>query len=660
MRLGETLNLIPQGIILDEYSLNKAVDYFLTQDAFSFDCEAAYDFRDDPNRNTLTWISLATHGCCIVVPMGHEKGEETGTTKITAYYKTGAKAGQPYNKTVKTYSPPPEQLDRATVFEILRPLFASTTIIKSGYDMIYDLISVAKHLGFVPPPPYFDPKIAFWLVDENRFTRGLKEMTEFRYDFKYDFENVGKCVEAFPFSIVSWYSFCDSKFDFFHYLYLKEELAKQNLESVFSLEMDVLNVLIGMRMEGAPVDVEKIRELRDRLTKELAVVKADLYRAAGRKFNMNSPMQKQDILFGPKDEGGQGLKPFKLTDGGKKAKKLGQSLTIRHYSTDDTVLETFQGNAVVDKLREYGDISKILTTYVGSWLGDAENEPKIVDGKIYAGFLQYGTVTGRFSSRKPNLQNIPRSSTELGKLIRSVFIAEPGRTLICADYSQIELVVLAHYLEEGALYEGFLQGIDPHTMTAAMVLGKEPNDISSEERTKFGKSINFAVVYGAGPTKVAAMAGTDVKSAKKFLATHAAQFPEIYDFKDGVIQWAKKRKPEPFITTLLGRKRRVPDILSNDEGRRLGAERQLFNSLIQGGAADVMKYAMPRVDVFLPDECRIHLQVHDELTISCPDDRLEEAVDAVYRGMTGPGIQKFLKVPLKIDLHTGLNWSEVK
>jgi DNA polymerase I-like protein with 3'-5' exonuclease and polymerase domains len=660
--------MLPQGLILDEYSLREAVNYFLTQDAFSFDVEAAYDFRDDPNRNTLTWISLATHGCCIVIPMGHEKGEETGTTKVTAYYKTGQKAGQPYNKTVKTYSPPPDQLDRSTVFEILKPLFASTSIIKSGYDMIYDLISVAKHIGFVPPPPYFDPKIAFWLVDENRFTRGLKEMTEFRYDFKYDFENVGKCVEAFPFSIVSWYSFCDSKFDFFHYLYLKEELAKQNLESVFSLEMDVLNVLIGMRMEGAPVDVEKIRELRDRLTKELAVVEADLYRAAGRKFNMNSPMQKQDILFGPKDKGGQGLKPFKLTDGGKKAKKLGQQLTIRHYSTDDTVLETFQGNAVVDKLREYGDISKILTTYVGSWLGDAENEPKIVDGKIYAGFLQYGTVTGRFSSRKPNLQNIPRSSTELGKLIRSVFIAEPGRTLICADYSQIELVVLAHYLEEGALYDGFLQGIDPHTMTAAMVLGKEPfitkslgdGGITKEERQYYGKTFNFAIVYGAGINKIASMARIDNREAKKILVRHEQMFPEIYDFKNGVISYARKRKPEPYVTTLMGRRRRVPELNSNDQTIRMGAERQLFNSLIQGGAADVMKYAMPRVDVFLPDECRIHLTVHDELVVSAPNHLVDRAVQAMYDGMTGPGIQKFLKVPLKIDLHTGQSWEEVK
>lgn len=653
--------MLPQGLILNEEDLQIAVDYFLTQDAFSFDVEASYDYRDDPNRNTLSWISLATYGCTIVIPLNHPIGEQTGTTKITAYYKSGQKAGQPYNKTVKTFSDPPEQLDIGVVFRILKPLFASTTIVKSGYDMIYDLISVAKHFGFVPPEPYFDPKIGFWLLDENRFTRGLKEMTELRYEFKYDFENVGKEVESHPFETVAYYSFCDAKFNFFHYLSLKEELKTQKLDSIFDVEMDVLNVLIGMRMAGATVDVKKIEALKERLSKELIVVEMDLYRIAGKKFNINSNQQKQDILFGPKDKGGQGLRPWKLTDGGDKAKKAGFPLTIRHYSTDDSVLESYEGNPVADKLREYGDISKILTTYVGSWLGDAENPPKIVDGKIYARFLQYGTVTGRFSSSKPNLQNIPRSSTELGKLIRSVFIADPGRTLICADYSQIELVVLAHYLEEGALYEGFLQGIDPHTITAAMILGKEPVDVTKDERQYYGKTFNFAIVYGAGPQKIANMAKlSSAKEAKEILIRHEEMFPEIYSFRDGVINYARKRKPEPYIVTLMGRRRRIPNLLSNDKKIRMGAERQTFNSLIQGGAADVMKYAMPRVDALLPDGALIHLTVHDELVVSAPNDLVDKSVKAMYDGMTGPGIQKFLKAPLNIDLHTGPTWVEAK
>lgn len=652
--------MIPNGIILTEQDLQQVVDYYLTQDVLVYDVEASYDFRGDPNRCTVTWISLATHGSAVVVPLRHNLGEENGTTKVPAQYGgDGPRAGKWFNKTVKLYSDPPEQLDAQTVFSILKPLFASTTITKCGYGMIYDLIAVAKYLGFIPPPPYFDPLIGFWLLDENKFTRGLKEMTELRYDFRYDDEEVGKCVESHAFSKVAYYSFCDAKFTFMHMQWIKHQLELQNLTSVFNLEMEVLNVLIGMRMAGAPVDVAKIEELRDRLSKEIVVVEKDIYSAAGRKFNINSNQQKQDLLYTSKEQGGQGLKPWKLTNGGKNDKKYNRLLTIRSYSVDDSVLESFMGNPVADKLREYGDVDKILNTYVGSWLGTEDKEAKVVDGKIYADFVQYGTVTGRFSCRKPSLQNIPRSSTELGMLVRSVFVAEPGRKLICADYSQIELVVLAHYIEEGALYEGFLSGIDPHTQTAAIVFGKEPQDVTKDER-QAAKTLNFAIVYGAGSNKVAAMLKTSSKEAKRLLARHAQMFPEIYDFRDAVIEYACKRKPEPYITTLLGRRRRVPDLLSRDEGRRMGAERQLFNSLIQGGAADIMKYAMPRVDAMLPDECQIHLCVHDELVVSCPAEMLDNTVDAMYTGMTGKGIQKLLKVPLKVDLHTGDNWVEIK
>lgn len=661
---GKTL--IPQGIILDEQDLRTAVKYFLTQDCFSFDIESSYENRLDPNRNTVTWISLATHGCCVVIPMGHPKGELSGKGKVLTQYKSGAKEGQYYNKTIDLFSDPPQQLDANTVFDILSPLFANPEITKIGHDVLFDLISIAKYLGFVPPGPYVCTKTADWLLNENRWSYGLKERNREEYDFIWDTENTGKCVENYPFSSVAYYSYCDSKMDFLWWTStIRPALESQDLLPVFKLEMNVLNVLIGMRMEGVSIDVPKLESMKKKLSADLLVHESEIYRAAGRKFNINSNPQKQEILYRPKSEGGQGLKPWKLTDAGKKVSKSGGKPSIYHYSTDDDVMESYPDNPVCAAIRKYGDVYKILNTYVEGWLSAQ------VDGKLYPGLLQYGTVTGRFSCRKPNLQNIPRGSTELGALVRSVFIAPEGYKLICADYSQIELVILAHYIGKGKLYEAFMRGIDPHLMTAAMVLGREPvmneppgshpEGVTKVERQDLGKTLGFAVVYGAGLGKVSSMAHLDWEGAKRVLKKHAEMFPEIHKFRQDVIDLAKSRKPVPYITTLLGRKRRVPALNSVVDGIRMGAERQLFNSLIQGGATgDLIKVALIRIDAMLPDECKLLLTVHDEILVLAPDEMVDKAVEVVYDGMTGPGIQKLVKVPLKVDLHVGQKWGDIK
>jgi DNA polymerase I-like protein with 3'-5' exonuclease and polymerase domains len=655
--------MIPNGIILTEQDLQQVVDYYLTQDSFSFDTEASYDNRLNPNVNTLTWISLATHGSTVVVPMSHPRGEETGTTTVPAQYGgTGPRAGKWFNKTVKLYSDPPEQLDAQTVFSILKPLFASTTITKCGYGMLYDLLSVAKYLGFVPLPPYFDPLVGFWMLDENRFTRGLKEMTEVRYDFKYDFENTGACVEDHPFSKVAWYSFCDAKFTFLHMYWIKQQLEKEELIKPFEFEMEVLNVLVGMRMAGVQVDVLALERLRDELTVKLMIAETQIYQAAGRKFNINSNHDKQDLLYGPVTDdpktSGQGLVPWKLTDSGKEAKSSGKTLTFRHYSVDDDVLSSYN-NIVCEALRDHGDINKVLSTYVNGWLGTDKKPSLITDGRLYPTLKQYGTKTGRLASSAPNAQNLPVAKSQLGNLVRSVFTAEPGNILICADFNQIELVVLAHYIGQGALFEGFQQNIDPHRMTAALIYGVEPDKVTGEQR-RVAKTVNFAVVYGAGINKVAVTSNLSLKDTKSLLKAHQQQFPEIYEFKQDVIEYARSRKPQPYIRTLLGRKRRVPDLLSKESWLRARAERQLFNSIFQGGAADICLKAMIRLDAMLPDEAKLLLQVHDELLVSGPKDMEEELVRIVTEAMTGKGIQKLINVPLKIDLHTGPTWAEIK
>lgn len=655
------MNYLPQGIISSESSLQTAVEYFLSQPSFVFDVEGQGNYRDQPNLADISWISLATKGCAIVIPMMHPIGEKIGTRKVPETYKSGKKEGQIYMKSVPDFSQPPNQLDRARVFEILKPLFASTTIAKGGHDVLYDLVGVSKYLGFVPPPPYNCTKIGRWLLNENnRRNTWLKEAIEETYEVVYDTENIGKCVESYPFSTVAYYSYSDAKWDWLLLNPMLQQLEEQNLMKIYQVEMNVLNVMIGMRLAGVRIDVDRLKQIREELRGKLIKAEIAIYNTAGRKFNINSNPQKQQILFGPKSEGGQGLKPWKLTDAGKKAKKANQPILLKHYSTDDDVLSSFPDNKLCCAMRDFGDIDKILGTYVESWLGNKEDLPKIYDSRIFAGFQQYGTVTGRFSCRAPNLQNLPRSTSELGKMIRDVFIAEPGGKLIVADYSQIELVVLAHYIGEGKLYEAFQQGIDPHTMTAAMVLGKDPSDVTKVERQDLGKTLGFAVVYGAGLGKVSSMAHISWDEAKRVLKTHEKMFPEIHAFKQDVIDLARSRKPVPYITTLLGRKRRIPELIYSDDGIRMSAERQTFNSLIQGGAADLIKLAMVRLDANLPDEAKLVLSIHDELVVTAPDDVVDDVMEIMKDAMMGEGIQKLIKTPLKIEIAAADRWSEAK
>jgi DNA polymerase I-like protein with 3'-5' exonuclease and polymerase domains len=425
-----------------------------------------------------------------------------------------------------------------------------------------------------------------------------------------------------------------------------------------------------MGITGAPVDQMAMQELVRDMSARLVEIEADIYRAAGQQFNLNAPAQKAAVLYAPKKDGGQGLRPTKPTDGGKKKRESGQELEWKDYSTDADSLEKHENNAVVKKLLEYAEVSKLLD-YPLSYLG-IEDDPKkpcrIFDGRIHADFVQYGTVTGRFSCREPNLQNIPRPDTDLGKRIRGLFVAPAGYKLVVADYGQIELVVLAHFIGRGDLYKGFHNGVDPHSATAAALMGVDPQEfmarVKSGDRTcidfrQVAKGINFAVVYGAGPDKVASMAKISVKEAKRFMEMHQKLFPEIYAFKERVIQVCRSRRP-PYIRTLLGRKRRLPLMLSQNNGLRMGAERQAVNSLIQGSAADLIKLAMIRLNNSLPNEIRLILSVHDELVVLAPEDRAEEAADLVREAMLGEDIQKLLKVPLSSDVKIVDRWSEAK
>lgn len=663
--------MISSAVVLTEERLREEAEYFARQDSFVFDVETAGANRGVPHLNTVTWMGMATYGRTIVIPMGHPIG-----TRVSGEHRDRRLCtdGKYRNYRVLDYERPPEQLSRSTVFGTLAPLFSDPGVEKWAHGASFDGATVTKYLPETPAPLRCSI-VLDWIQNENRNQFGLKRRTIEEYGTKYDKENIGRRVEDFPFNKVAHYVFCDARYDWMLVQDQYDGVAAEGVEEIYDLENQILELMVQMRLTGARVDTERLEAMRKDMTKRVENIKIRLFQAAGKKFNLNSAPQKQQILYGAKEEGGQGLKPWRMTKGGKTRYLEGEEPDETGWSTDAEALESYPTNKVAKTLLEYQEVNKLLSTYVLGWLGEPGNDKKpgcIYDDRIFADFVQYGTVTGRFSCRDPNLQNIPRSDTPDGKLMRSAFVAEPGYSLVAADYDQIELVILAHYVHDlgwdSELYNGFMEGIDPHTMTAAMVLGRDPADVTSSERS-IGKSLNFAITYGAGAAKVASMISKSTRKvvalskAEGYLATHEEQFPEIYEFKEVTLDACRRATPDPHLKTILGRKRHMPDLLSKNWKRRSYAERQAFNSLIQGSSADLIKLAMIRAMNLYADqipEAQIILSIHDELVVSSPTELSEDAAILLGQAMKGPEMQKLLTVPLKADVKVVQRWSDAK
>lgn len=677
-----------EGVILTEEDLITEIEYFLKQDAFAFDVEtmdgALPNTRAVPTQNSVVWIALSTYGRTICIPMGHPNGD-------VLLQKAHRKKDPETKKFVNhpfIYDAPPKQLRPSVVFEILRPLFMDDRIKKIAHNETFDVISIAKYYDQIIPGPFEDTIVLQWILDENigqmaagpkrPMAKGLKALIKWYYEVDYDKENVGKRIEDHPFSSVARYIMLDARYDWLLWKHYSPCILDEELGPITALENAVTEVCCQMGLVGAPVDVQAIEGLKVDLTARLEVIEAKIYRAAGRVFNINSVPQKQEVLFGLKKNGGQALKPTKFS------KRTGAP------STDAEVLAEYAGNPVVDALIEYQEISKLLNTYVIGYIGDEENDKprRIFNGRIHTDLVQYGTVTGRFSSREPNLQNVPAPSTELGKKIRGLFIAPPGYKLLVADYGQMELRILASMIGYGGLYDGFMAGIDAHTQTAALVY-RVPVDKVEKWQRSAAKTLNFAIVYGAQKDKVAATLDIPVKEAEKLLEDHKTAFPEIYKFKDYILKVARTRKQDPYIRTLMGRKRRVWEVLphiARQEAPKLSwydpsapwkaersilsrGERQVINSLVQGSLGDIIKFAMVRMHKLTSEDALKHpgkdiqmiLSVHDELVILCPEDRVQEGSAMLLEAMIGKEVQDLIKVPLDVgDVVVCNRWSEAK
>lgn len=642
-------------IVLTEDDLEEAVETYRHVPALAFDTETRGDYPLDPRRNDLFWISFASTDACHVIPMGHPNGKLLRPAGVKEKYKVeNPRTGRLITKqrTLPVlFSYPPEQLSRERVLDAFKPVLFDKDIIKVGHNLKFDVETVGKYYGAPPVGPYEDTSVMAFLLNENRrqgkhgkpYSLGNLVYVYFKYE--YD-KTVGKSVSIHPFKKAATYSGLDARYTWLLRERLLPMLHDAGLWELFhDVEMRILSVLVDMETEGATVDIDALQALDEELGSMLLDLQHQVWEEVGHEFNLNSNPQKQKIFYEER-----GLRPRIFTDSGAPSTAAD---ALEYYRETDKAVALYLEHAEVTKLRSYPK----------SYLyGNAKKKtpPGIIDGKIHANFKQTGAVTGRFSCSEPNLQNIPRAETELGKKIRSVFVAPslPDYMLIGADYQQIEYVVLAHYSNDPTLKKFFMDGVDFHMAIASMLLGKPIDQVTKVERT-VSKNTNFATVYGAGDDKVAAMSGVSLQQARRFRNLHREMLPKVYLFTDSVVRTCRQRKP-PHVKTLLGRKRRLPEIMSRDYKVRGRAERQAVNTVIQGSAADIIKVAMLRLHESLQTElpqAKMILSVHDELVTVCPTPLVEEGVRLVTEAMQGIDL---LSVPLRADVKVAERWSDAK
>jgi DNA polymerase I len=416
---------------------------------------------------------------------------------------------------------------------------------------------------------------------------------------------------------------------------LKEDVETLGAGQVYrDIDLPLVPVLLRMEEAGVRIDRSVLAEMGERLTVEMGQVSELIFAGSGHRFNINSPKQLGDVLFNKMHL----PKPIKYGRG-------------KVVSTAVDVLEELaQHNEVPRQVLQYRQLAKLKSNYIDSLPLLADTE-----GRVHTTFNQVGTATGRLSSTNPNLQNIP-IKTELGREIRAAFIAAPGNVLISADYSQIELRLMAHFSEDPLLVKAFAQGDDIHTLTASEVFGVAPEGMDKQTRDR-AKAVNFGIVYGISPFGLAQQLGIEQNVARLYIETYFARYSGVRSYIDRLLEETRR---EQKVRTLFGRVRPIPDMQSRNANLRGFAERTAVNTPLQGTAADLIKIAMIRIDQRLREEnfaTRMTLQVHDELLFDVPEKEVEQIKQLVQHEMETV-IQ--LKVPVVVDCGVGPNWRDLK
>jgi DNA polymerase-1 len=576
----------------------------------------------DPMQAKLCGVSLAVApGEACYIPCGHTTGaglDLAGSAKL-------------------------EQIPEATVLKRLKPLLEDESVLKVAQNLKYDALVFAQR--GVAVTPFDDTMLISYVLEATLHGHGMDELSELHLSHKpIAFNEVtGKGKEKLTFDCVpvkeaTRYSAEDADVTLRLHQLLKPKLAAEGKLSVYeTLERPLVPVLVEMERNGIMVDADLLRRLSNDFANAMAKMEKEIYKLAGGEFNVGSPKQLGDILFGK----------FKLP-GGRKTK-------TGAWSTDADILEEIaaQGHDIAKKVLDWRTLSKLRGTYTDAL-------PTYINpqtGRVHTSYAMASTSTGRLSSNDPNLQNIP-IRTEEGRKIRTAFIAPKGSKLVSADYSQIELRLLAHIADIAALRKAFADGTDIHAMTASEIFGVPVKGMPPETRRR-AKAINFGIIYGISAFGLANQLGIARGEADEYIKKYFQRFPGIRDYMEATKQFARDKG---YVETLFGRRVHIREINSKVPGMRGGAERAAINAPIQGTAADIIRRAMIRVPEALAKKklkAKMLLQVHDELVFEVPDgetDKLIATVRGVMEKSTLPVLE--LSVPLVVEARAAQNWDE--
>ncbi|MDB5571526.1 MAG: polA, partial [Hyphomicrobiales bacterium] len=535
------------------------------------------------------------------------------------------------------------QLPRDTVLAKLKPLLENPGVLKVAQNMKYDL-EILREAG-VEVSPIDDTMLMSYVLDAGRNGHGMDELSQKWLGHKPiqfgEVAGTGKSFIGFarvPIDKAAEYSAEDADVTLRLWRVLKPRLAAEGVTSVYeTLERPLVDVLARMERRGVSIDRQILSRLSGEFAQGMARLEAEIQEIVGEPFNPGSPKQLGDMLFGK-----MGL------PGGKKT-------ATGAWSTTASVLDELaeQGHELPARILEWRSLQKLKSTYTDALPTYVNKSTQ----RVHTCFSLAATTTGRLSSSEPNLQNIPVRN-EAGRKIRTAFVATPGHLLLSADYSQIELRVLAHMADIPQLKQAFAEGLDIHAMTASEMFGVPVKDMPAEVRRR-AKAINFGIIYGISAFGLANQLGIGREEAGAYIKKYFERFPGIRDYMDAT---KKTCREQGYVTTIFGRKCHYPRIASSNPSERAFNERAAINAPIQGSAADIIRRAMTRMDSALAAarlDAQMLLQVHDELVFEAPEHQVEDTIRVARRVMVdAPHPAALLSVPLQVDAKAAKNWDE--